>query len=139
MIYVSILSHFSFEMLWVLIMKCLFWQAFKLPRILCTVTYVFFNIKLSILTVYMITYRRDVTVVSDLCIYFLFSFVGETLPLATSNQILLRFSAKSGASARGFHFVYQGKYIWSACGGRCCCLSHWVYYFKLFLNLRVLL
>ncbi|MEJ1274210.1 hypothetical protein NN561_005090 [Cricetulus griseus] len=32
---------------------------------------------------------------------------GETLPLATSNQILLRFSAKSGASARGFHFVYQ--------------------------------
>lgn len=34
---------------------------------------------------------------------------GETLPLATSNQILLRFSAKSGASARGFHFVYQGK------------------------------
>jgi len=41
-------------------------------------------------------------------IYFLFSFAGETLPLATSNQILLRFSAKSGASARGFHFVYQG-------------------------------
>ncbi|VTJ62983.1 Hypothetical predicted protein [Marmota monax] len=32
---------------------------------------------------------------------------GETLPLATSNQILLRFSAKSGAAARGFHFVYQ--------------------------------
>lgn len=37
------------------------------------------------------------------------SFLGETLPLATSNQILLRFSAKSGASARGFHFVYQGE------------------------------
>nr|XP_048312083.1 CUB and sushi domain-containing protein 1 [Myodes glareolus] len=35
------------------------------------------------------------------------SHSGETLPLATSNQILLRFSAKSGASARGFHFVYQ--------------------------------
>ncbi|KAK3553354.1 hypothetical protein QTP70_002432 [Hemibagrus guttatus] len=32
---------------------------------------------------------------------------GETLPLATSNQILLRFTAKSGPSARGFHFVYQ--------------------------------
>ncbi|KAJ6665888.1 hypothetical protein lerEdw1_001360 [Lerista edwardsae] len=32
---------------------------------------------------------------------------GETLPLATSNQIALKFSAKSGASARGFHFVYQ--------------------------------
>ncbi|XP_039595033.1 CUB and sushi domain-containing protein 1-like [Polypterus senegalus] len=35
------------------------------------------------------------------------SHTGETLPLATSNQILIRFSAKSGASARGFHFVYQ--------------------------------
>ncbi|XP_054557111.1 CUB and sushi domain-containing protein 1 [Talpa occidentalis] len=35
------------------------------------------------------------------------SHSGETLPLATSNQILLRFSAKSGASARGFHFVFQ--------------------------------
>ncbi|XP_078301352.1 CUB and sushi domain-containing protein 1 isoform X1 [Panthera onca] len=35
------------------------------------------------------------------------SHSGETLPLATSNQILLRFSAKSGSSARGFHFVYQ--------------------------------
>ncbi|XP_073075330.1 CUB and sushi domain-containing protein 1 isoform X2 [Manis javanica] len=35
------------------------------------------------------------------------SHSGETLPLASSNQILLRFSAKSGASARGFHFVYQ--------------------------------
>ncbi|MBZ3876498.1 CUB and sushi domain-containing protein 1 [Sciurus carolinensis] len=37
------------------------------------------------------------------------SHSGETLPLATSNQILLRFSAKSGAAARGFHFVYQDK------------------------------
>ncbi|XP_074185389.1 CUB and sushi domain-containing protein 1 isoform X1 [Rhinolophus sinicus] len=35
------------------------------------------------------------------------SHSGETLPLATGNQILLRFSAKSGGSARGFHFVYQ--------------------------------
>ncbi|XP_032960426.1 CUB and sushi domain-containing protein 1 [Rhinolophus ferrumequinum] len=35
------------------------------------------------------------------------SHSGETLPLATANQILLRFSAKSGGSARGFHFVYQ--------------------------------
>ncbi|XP_036084876.1 CUB and sushi domain-containing protein 1 isoform X1 [Rousettus aegyptiacus] len=35
------------------------------------------------------------------------SHSGETLPLATSNQILLRFSAKSGGSARGFHFMYQ--------------------------------
>eukprot|EP00062_Callorhinchus_milii_P009370 gi/632953198/ref/XP_007892273.1/ PREDICTED: CUB and sushi domain-containing protein 1 [Callorhinchus milii] len=35
------------------------------------------------------------------------SHSGESLPLAKSNQILLRFSAKSGASTRGFHFVYQ--------------------------------
>lgn len=34
---------------------------------------------------------------------------GETLPLATSNQIMLRFNAKSGQSAKGFHFVYQGN------------------------------
>ncbi|XP_023598845.1 CUB and sushi domain-containing protein 1-like [Trichechus manatus latirostris] len=45
------------------------------------------------------------------------SHSGETLPLATSNQILLRFSAKSGASARGFHFVYQGKYCLGFYGG----------------------
>ncbi|XP_048865206.1 CUB and sushi domain-containing protein 1-like isoform X4 [Brienomyrus brachyistius] len=32
---------------------------------------------------------------------------GETLPLATSNQIMLRFTAKNGLTARGFHFVYQ--------------------------------
>ncbi|XP_072565430.1 CUB and sushi domain-containing protein 1a isoform X1 [Paramormyrops kingsleyae] len=32
---------------------------------------------------------------------------GETLPLATSNQIMLRFTAKNGPTARGFHFVYQ--------------------------------
>ncbi|XP_029281787.1 LOW QUALITY PROTEIN: CUB and sushi domain-containing protein 1-like [Cottoperca gobio] len=35
------------------------------------------------------------------------SHSGETLPLATSNQIMLRFNAKSGQSARGFHFVFQ--------------------------------
>ena len=54
-----------------------------------------------------------------------FEFPGETLPLATSNQILLRFSAKSGASARGFHFVYQGEEspvscpLWSNVGAPC--------------------
>eukprot|EP00063_Salmo_salar_P060825 XP_014035660.1 PREDICTED: CUB and sushi domain-containing protein 1-like isoform X3 [Salmo salar] len=35
------------------------------------------------------------------------SHSGETLPLATSNQIMVRFTAKNGPSARGFHFVYQ--------------------------------
>uniref|UniRef100_A0A7N8WY87 CUB and Sushi multiple domains 1 n=1 Tax=Mastacembelus armatus TaxID=205130 RepID=A0A7N8WY87_9TELE len=35
------------------------------------------------------------------------SHSGETLPLATSNHIMVRFSARSGQSARGFHFVYQ--------------------------------
>lgn len=33
---------------------------------------------------------------------------GESLPLATSNQVLIKFSAKGQAPARGFHFVYQG-------------------------------
>ncbi|XP_077451119.1 CUB and sushi domain-containing protein 1-like isoform X2 [Stigmatopora argus] len=35
------------------------------------------------------------------------SHSGETLPLATSHQIMLRFNAKSGIPAKGFHFVYQ--------------------------------
>lgn len=34
---------------------------------------------------------------------------GESLPLATSNQVLIKFSAKGQAPARGFHFVYQGN------------------------------
>lgn len=43
---------------------------------------------------------------------FLFSLplilAGESLPLATSNQVLVKFSAKGQVPARGFHFVYQG-------------------------------
>ncbi|XP_075718053.1 CUB and sushi domain-containing protein 1 [Rhinoderma darwinii] len=35
------------------------------------------------------------------------SHTGETMPLAASNHILLRFSTTSGAPAKGFHFVYQ--------------------------------
>uniref|UniRef100_A0A8C6GG80 Uncharacterized protein n=1 Tax=Mus spicilegus TaxID=10103 RepID=A0A8C6GG80_MUSSI len=36
-----------------------------------------------------------------------FLSAGESLPLATSNQVLIKFSAKGQVSARGFHFVYQ--------------------------------
>ncbi|XP_023687916.2 CUB and sushi domain-containing protein 2 isoform X1 [Paramormyrops kingsleyae] len=32
---------------------------------------------------------------------------GESLPLATSNQILIRFNAKGQATSKGFHLVYQ--------------------------------
>ncbi|XP_055074905.1 CUB and sushi domain-containing protein 2 [Misgurnus anguillicaudatus] len=32
---------------------------------------------------------------------------GESLPLATSNQILIRFSSKGQSSSRGFHLAYQ--------------------------------
>ncbi|XP_032436521.1 CUB and sushi domain-containing protein 2 [Xiphophorus hellerii] len=32
---------------------------------------------------------------------------GESLPLATSNQILIRFTAKGQSSSRGFHLAYQ--------------------------------
>jgi hypothetical protein len=35
---------------------------------------------------------------------------GESLPLATSNQVLIKFSAKGQAPAKGFHFVYQGMW-----------------------------
>lgn len=33
---------------------------------------------------------------------------GESLPLATSNQVLIKFTAKGQTPAKGFHFVYQG-------------------------------
>nr|XP_033812744.1 CUB and sushi domain-containing protein 2 [Geotrypetes seraphini] len=35
------------------------------------------------------------------------SHTGESLPLATSNQVLIKFSASGQATAKGFHFVYQ--------------------------------
>uniref|UniRef100_A0A6I8NZE7 CUB and Sushi multiple domains 2 n=1 Tax=Ornithorhynchus anatinus TaxID=9258 RepID=A0A6I8NZE7_ORNAN len=35
------------------------------------------------------------------------SHTGESLPLATSNQVLIKFSAKGQTTAKGFHFVYQ--------------------------------
>ncbi|KAB5530866.1 hypothetical protein PHYPO_G00134270 [Pangasianodon hypophthalmus] len=35
------------------------------------------------------------------------SHSGESLPLATSNQILIRFTSKGHSSSRGFHLVYQ--------------------------------
>lgn len=35
---------------------------------------------------------------------------GESLPLATSNQVLIKFSAKGQTPAKGFHFVYQGMH-----------------------------
>uniref|UniRef100_A0A8C5NLT2 CUB and Sushi multiple domains 2 n=4 Tax=Passeriformes TaxID=9126 RepID=A0A8C5NLT2_JUNHY len=35
------------------------------------------------------------------------SHSGESLPLATTNQILIKFSSKGQSTAKGFHFVYQ--------------------------------
>uniref|UniRef100_A0AAY4DRL0 CUB and Sushi multiple domains 2 n=1 Tax=Denticeps clupeoides TaxID=299321 RepID=A0AAY4DRL0_9TELE len=35
------------------------------------------------------------------------SHTGESLPLATSNQILIRFTSKGQSTSRGFHLVYQ--------------------------------
>lgn len=40
---------------------------------------------------------------------------GESLPLATSNQILIRFTSKGQSSSRGFHLVYQGKWDTYTC------------------------
>lgn len=39
----------------------------------------------------------------------LFSTAGESLPLATSNQILIRFTSKGKSSSKGFHLAYQGE------------------------------
>lgn len=35
------------------------------------------------------------------------------MPLATSNQVLIRFTSKGQSSSRGFHLVYQGKFVHS--------------------------
>ncbi|XP_058853305.1 CUB and sushi domain-containing protein 2-like [Acipenser ruthenus] len=35
------------------------------------------------------------------------SHTGESVPLASSNQILIKFSARGHATSRGFHFAYQ--------------------------------
>lgn len=42
--------------------------------------------------------------------------LGETLPLSSGNKITLKFSANGTGTAKGFHFVYQGKhfFIYSA-------------------------
>lgn len=44
-----------------------------------------------------------------MCFFFPPPISGESLPLATSNQILIRFTCKGQSSSRGFHLVYQGK------------------------------
>lgn len=35
--------------------------------------------------------------------------LGETLPLSSGNKITLKFTANGTETAKGFHFVYQGK------------------------------
>lgn len=37
--------------------------------------------------------------------------LGETLPLSSGNKIMLKFTANGTGTAKGFHFVYQGKTI----------------------------
>lgn len=43
-------------------------------------------------------------------VFLLSPHLGESLPLATTNQILIKFSSKGQSTAKGFHFVYQGEY-----------------------------
>lgn len=38
-----------------------------------------------------------------------FCNLGETLPLSSGNKITLKFTANGTETAKGFHFVYQGK------------------------------
>ena len=49
-------------------------------------------------------------VVSVSPVFSLSPHLGESLPLATTNQILIKFSSKGQSTAKGFHFVYQGEY-----------------------------
>lgn len=39
----------------------------------------------------------------------MFCHLGETLPLSSGNKITLKFTANGTETAKGFHFVYQGK------------------------------
>lgn len=70
----------------------------------CCIFSTFFIYKISVETLrfYLFPLSQD-------CVSICLFISGETLPLATSNQIMLRFNAKSGQSAKGFHFVYQGN------------------------------
>lgn len=42
--------------------------------------------------------------------FMLICHAGETLPLSSGNKITLRFTANGTETAKGFHFVYQGKH-----------------------------
>lgn len=41
--------------------------------------------------------------------FLLFCNLGETLPLSSGNKITLKFTTNGTETAKGFHFVYQGK------------------------------
>lgn len=53
--------------------------------------------------------QKNITCKMAINICHLFSIAGESLPLATSNQILIRFTSKGQSSSRGFHLAYQGE------------------------------
>lgn len=84
---------------------CIFVAHVGLKRI-CMLLLLSSAFKASTKKSFRIKIHFEIIVIYVFCFVF---FSGETLPLATSNQIMLRFNAKSGQSARGFHFVYQGN------------------------------
>lgn len=58
----------------------------------------------------MSTWSRGDAVQRKLLVTFMFiCHAGETLPLSSGNKITLRFTANGTETAKGFHFVYQGK------------------------------
>lgn len=60
------------------------------------------------------------TVPKRLQIFVVFSTAGESLPLATSNQILIRFTSKGQSSSKGFHLAYQGECtVWVPVAAAC--------------------
>lgn len=60
----------------------------------------------AITLIHFISWRLSYCVSYSLCPVCL---LGESVPLASSNQILIKFSARGHATSRGFHFAYQGR------------------------------
>lgn len=43
--------------------------------------------------------------------FLVFRHLGETLPLSSGNKITLKFTTNGTETAKGFHFVYQGNFV----------------------------
>lgn len=66
-----------------------------------------------LLFVLTVSYKRDYMISNDpdAFTYHIFYIPGETLPLSSGNKITLKFTTNGTDTAKGFHFVYQGKAV----------------------------